>query len=62
MSTTERDEVRTVLVHLNITVPAGDDRDANQIKDAILGALEVGADHETMHGLHIAVPLAEVVY
>lgn len=61
MSTIDNDGSREVLVHLNVTVPAGDDRDANQIKDAILGALEVGADHETMHGLHIAVPLAEVI-
>ena len=52
---------RTVLVHLNVEVPADDTRTATEIGDAILAAVEVGSDHESVAGLVIAVPLAEDV-
>lgn len=50
---------REVLVHLNVAVPDGDQRDADQIRDAVMGALEVGSDDESLHGLEIVCPLAE---
>lgn len=37
---------RTVLVHLNVEVPAVDERNADEIGDAILAALEVGLEGE----------------
>lgn len=52
---------RTVLVHLNISVPTDDDRDAENIAKAIEGALEVGSDDPTVSGLAITVALAEVI-
>ncbi len=50
---------RTVLVHLNVDAPAWDDRSAEEVAHAILGAIEVGSDDESMSGLIVAVALAE---
>jgi len=52
---------RTVLVHLNVEVPGWDGRTANQIADAILAAIEVGQDDETVRDLKVDAPLAEEV-
>lgn len=52
---------REVLVHLNVAVPAGDERDADQIRDAVMGALEVGSDADELRGLEIVCPMAEEV-
>lgn len=50
---------RTVLVHLNVE-PAGDDaRNADDIADAIMAALEVGSDDDSVRGLAVSVTLAE---
>lgn len=37
---------RTVLIHLNVTVPDGDDRNADEVADAVLAAIEVGSDND----------------
>lgn len=50
---------RTVLVHLNVEVPAGDPRTPNQIADAIIGALEVGSDDDSVRDLKPLATLAE---
>lgn len=55
----EGPSVREVLVHLNVTVPEGDSRTADEIADAILAAIEVGSDNEAVRGLGIVCPLAE---
>jgi hypothetical protein len=52
---------RTILVHLNVTPPEGDTRTANEIADAILAAVEVGSDDDSVRGLVIVAPLAEEV-
>jgi hypothetical protein len=52
---------RTVLVHLSVEVPAADQRDADGIADAVLAALEVGRDDETVYHLTWTVPMAEEV-
>lgn len=52
---------RTVLVHLNVEVPDSDPRDADQIGEAISGALEVGSDDESVSGLTIVVALTDEV-
>ena len=52
---------RTVLVHLNVEVPAEDQRDADKIADAIMAALEVGSDDESVYYLQPIVTLAEDV-
>jgi hypothetical protein len=54
-------EYRTVLVHLNVEVPAVDGRDANEIADALMVAIEVGSDHDLVRGLRIRIALAEDV-
>jgi hypothetical protein len=57
-------EPRTVLCHLNVTVPATDSRDAGQIAQAIEAALVVGIEggpDEIVGGLEVCVPLAEEV-
>ena len=53
--------MRTFLVHLHVEAPDTDERTPDQIADAIGGALEVGSDDESMHGLSFAVPLAEEI-
>lgn len=62
---------RTILVHLNIEAHASDDRNADEIADFILAALEVGlegapgslatGDELTTNGLVVAIALAEEV-
>lgn len=52
---------RTILVHLNVEVPDEDERNPNQIADAIMGALEVGQDDDTVRDLVITAPLADEV-
>jgi len=52
---------RTVLVHLNVEVPAEDGRNADQIADAILAAIEVGQDDDSVRDLKVGAPLAEEV-
>ena len=53
--------MRTILVHLNVSVPDGDERGAVEIKDALLGALEVGSDDDSVRELKIEAPLAEEI-
>lgn len=50
---------RTILVHLNVEVE--DDRPAEEIAQAILGAIEVGQDDDSVRDLRISAPLAEEV-
>lgn len=57
----EPDAARTVLLHLNVEVPADDDRPVSEIVAAVLGAIEVGSDDESVSGLVVECPLAEVV-
>ena len=52
---------RTVLVHLNVEVPAADQRDATEIASALMEALEVGSDDESVYHLRPTVALAEDV-
>lgn len=52
---------RTILVHLNVEAPDDDQRTADEIADAILAAIEVGSDDETVYYLKVAAPLAEEV-
>jgi hypothetical protein len=63
---------RTILVHLNVTVPWNDERNPDEIADAILAAIEVGSDDDSVrslgvgglasgNGASITVPLAEEV-
>ena len=50
---------RTILVHLNVTAPDSDTRDAGEIAGALLGALEVGQDEDSVRELTVEVALAE---
>ena len=54
-------EPRTVLVHLNVEVPPSDPRDAGQIANAVMAAIEVGSDDEELYHLTIVAPLAEEI-
>lgn len=58
---TETTGGREMLVHLNVTVPAGDARTADEIADAIMAAIEVGSDHDAVRDLSIVCPLADEV-
>jgi hypothetical protein len=53
------DGKRTVLVHLNVEVPEADARDAEEIAQAVYGALEVGSDHESVRNLTVVMALSE---
>ena len=44
---------RTILVHLNVTVPDSDKRNADEVADAILAAIEVGSDDDSVRELGI---------
>jgi hypothetical protein len=44
---------RTVLIHLNVQVPDGDERNADEVADAILAAIEVGSDDDSVRALGI---------
>lgn len=52
-------EQREILVHLNVAAPVTDTRTADEIADAITGALEVGSDDDSVRDLTIVAPLAE---
>lgn len=52
---------RTVLVHLNVEVPDGDERSVEEIESAVRGALEVGSDHELVKSLGIEITLSEEI-
>jgi hypothetical protein len=52
---------RTILVHLSVDAPASDGRSANEIADALLAALEVGGDDDSVRSLEVVCPLAEEV-
>lgn len=52
---------REILVHLNVQVPDGDDRPAEEIGQAIQGAIEVGSDNESVDGLTIEVALVDEI-
>lgn len=54
-------EGRTVLVHLNVTVPPADTRSADEIAQAILGALEVGSDDDSVRDLTVEATLSEAI-
>lgn len=53
------DRMRTVLVHLNVSVPEYDKRTADEIGGAILDALDVGSDDPTVENLLVECPLVE---
>lgn len=53
--------MREVVVHLNVGVPEADERDADQIGAAIMSALEVGRDDDSVRDLDVVVALAEEV-
>jgi hypothetical protein len=52
---------RTILVHLNVEAPDSDTRSADAIADALLAAVEVGADNELVSELEVVCPLAEEI-
>lgn len=52
---------RTVVVHLNVGLPVGDARSADEVRDAILGAVEVGQDDDSVRDLDVTCPLAEEI-
>jgi hypothetical protein len=52
---------RTILVHLNVDVPEPDSRTANEIADALLGAIEVGSDDDSVRELGVVCLMAEEV-
>lgn len=52
-------KARTILVHLKVIVPPEDDRAPDEIAEAILGAIEVGSDDDSVGYLRVTAPLAE---
>lgn len=52
---------RTILVHLNVTVPDDDSRTFGEIGEAIEAALEVGSDDPTVSGLVVHVTLVDEI-
>jgi hypothetical protein len=52
---------RTILVHLNVTVPGDDSRSIGEIAEAIEAALEVGADDPAVSGLGVHVALVDQI-
>ena len=46
-------QARTILVHLNVTVPDDDYRSIGHIAEAIEGAIQVGSDDPSLLGLVI---------
>lgn len=54
-------DTRTFLVHLNVSVPSGDTRTEQEIKEAIEGALSVGWDDDSVRELEVCVVLTEQV-
>ncbi len=57
---------RTILVHLNVEVPADDNRPADEIMSSVMGALEVGgvnggSEEPEVADLMVTVPLYEEI-
>jgi hypothetical protein len=52
---------RTILLHVNADVPDSDPRSAEQIADAVRGALDVGSDDDMLAGVGLEIVLAEEV-
>jgi hypothetical protein len=62
---------RTILVHLNVEVPVTDERNADEVGDFVLSALEVGLEGApgdlasgnivTLKGMEICAPLVDEV-
>jgi hypothetical protein len=52
---------RTIIVHLNVQVPDDDPRLAAEIGQAILGAVEVGSDDDSVRDLVVTAPLSEQI-
>lgn len=50
---------RAILVHLSVDVPDADERSADEIADAILAAIEVASDDDSVRDLAVVCPLAE---
>ena len=48
-------QTRTILVHLNVTVPDDDYRSIGHIAEAIEGAIQVGSDDPSLIGLIVQV-------
>jgi hypothetical protein len=53
--------MRTILVHLNVEVPAKDDRPADVIAAALYDAISVGSDDDSVRDLEVVVAFAEEV-
>jgi hypothetical protein len=53
--------MRTVLIHLNVEAPDDDPRTAEEISAAVMGAVEVGSDDDSVSGLVIEAVLTEEV-
>lgn len=52
---------RIVLVHLNVQPPAGDHRNADEIADSLMAALEVGSDDDSVRTLNVCLTFAEEI-
>jgi hypothetical protein len=52
---------RTILIHLNVEVPDHDPRDEDEIAEAVLAALVVGSDDESVCDLAIRDSLHEEI-
>ena len=52
---------REILILLNVEAPDTDTRTEDEIADAILSAINVCADDESVRELKVVVPLAEEV-
>jgi len=52
---------RTILIHLNVTVPDDDDRTTDEIIAAVCAMIEVVSDHDSVRDLAPTVVLAEEV-
>lgn len=53
--------MREIIIHLNVQVPDKDERNADEISEAILACIEVGRDDDSVRDLDIVIPLAEEV-
>lgn len=52
---------RTILIHLNVEAPDTDERTADEIVAAVMGALEVGSDDGSVRDLEIVNALSEEI-
>ena len=53
--------MREILVHLNVEAPDSDTRTADEIAAAIMAALEVGSDDESVSALIIVPAMSEEI-